>query len=186
MSVGHSTGGQVGTSNQGQQGGSQPADWEALKGDVADIAGVAVEQGRTFLESTRDQATDFVDRRKSDAAQSVADLANSLRESGKSLGERPNIQALIGSAADGLDQFADTIRSRSFNDIFNDVEVVMRRRPAAVAATTLVAGFLLARFIKSSAEGMRDYELQSQAAARHAQRGGRQAGGRPAQSMKRA
>jgi hypothetical protein len=62
---------------------------------------------------------------------------------------------VVDSAAEGLDQFADSIRERTVTDIFNDVEEVVRRRPAAVAAVTVAIGFLAARFIKSSAEDMR-------------------------------
>lgn len=178
MSVGQSSGIRQQSGNQqgAQQGGAQPADWDALKGDVADIASAAVEQGRTLLESTRDQATTYVDRRKDEAAQSVADFASTLRESGKGLDDSPNVQAIIESAAGGLDQLAETIRSRTFADVYNELEVVMRRRPAAFAAATAVAGFVLARFIKSSAEGLRDYEQQNRAAMRYNQRSGRQTG----------
>ena len=52
MSVGYQNGG----NNQqpkAQQGGD--ADWDTLKGDVGDIAGVAVERGRHFLDSAREQ-----------------------------------------------------------------------------------------------------------------------------------
>jgi ElaB/YqjD/DUF883 family membrane-anchored ribosome-binding protein len=147
MSVGYQNGG------SGQQQGE--ADWDALRDDVGEIAGVAMERGRHFLDSARDQATTYVDRRKDDVAQSVTEFASSLRESTRSFEDRPNIQAFVDGAAEGLDQLADSIRARSFAEIFNDVEDVVRRRPTVVAAVTLTAGFLVARFIKASAEGLR-------------------------------
>ena len=130
-------------------------DWDALKGDVSDIAGAAVERGRHFIDAARDQATDYADRRKDDIAQSVADFANSLRESTSSFEERPNIRAVVDSAAEGLEALADTIRERTFADIFNDFEDMVRRRPATVAAVSVAVGFLAARFIKSTAEDLR-------------------------------
>jgi ElaB/YqjD/DUF883 family membrane-anchored ribosome-binding protein len=147
MSVGYQNGG------SGQQQGE--ADWDALRDDVGEIAGVAMERGRHFLDSAREQATTYVDRRKDDVAQSVTEFATSLRESTRSFEDRPNIQAFVDGAAEGLDQLADSIRARSFAEIFNDVEDVVRRRPTVVAAVTLTAGFLVARFIKASAEGLR-------------------------------
>ncbi len=93
---------------------------------------------------------------RNDAAQSVADLASSLRETGKSFGERPNIQAFVGTAADGLDQLTTGLKERSFTDIYADIEAYARRSPATVGAVAVVAGFLLARFIKSSAEDLQD------------------------------
>lgn len=150
----------------------QPADWDALKDDVADIANEALERGRGFVASARDQATGYVDQRKDDVAQSVADLANSLREACSSFKDAPNVQAFVDSAAEGLDQFAESIRERSFAEMFNDVEVVMRRRPALVAGVAVTAGFMLARFIKASSEGMRDMDRQMDRQAAYQGRGG--------------
>ena len=140
--------------------GAKAADWDTIKEEVTDIAGAAVERGRTFVESARAQATDYVDRRKNDAAQSVSDFATSLRETRRSFEDRPNIAAFFDSATEGLEQLSDTIRERSFAEIFNEVEVAMRRRPTLVAAASLTAGFMFARFIKASAEGMRDQRQQ--------------------------
>ena len=157
MSVGYENG----RKNQrpSSQSENENADWDALKSDVGNIAGVAVERGRHFLDSAREQATVYVDRRKDNVAQSVSDFATSLRDATQSFDDRPNIRAVVDSAAEGLDQLADSIRDRSFADIFNEVEDVVRRRPAAVAAVTVALGFLTARFIKSSAAGLRyDHE----------------------------
>lgn len=121
-----------------------------IGGIATDIAGAAAEQGRQLLSSARSQATGFADARKNDAAQSIADLANSLRDSGGHFDDRPNIQSFVGSAAEGLEQLADGIRQRSFAEIYADVESFARARPLAVGAATVAAGFLLARFIKSS------------------------------------
>lgn len=171
MSVGYQNGGND-QRPKAQQGGDT-ADWNALKDDVGEIAGVAVERGRHFLDSAREQATVYVDRRKDDMAQSVADFATSLRDSTSSFDDRPNIRAFVDSAAEGLDQLADTIRQRSFADIFNQAEDVVRQRPAAVAAVTVAIGFLAARFIKSSAEGLRqDHVYQGSPVGRDRQQGG--------------
>src|SRR4051794_23803672 len=159
MSVGYQNGGksQQPGARTGTQG-PETADWDTLKGDVGDIANAAVERGRTFIESAREQATGYVDRRKDDVAQSVTDFAHTLREATSSFDDRPNIRAFVDSAAEGLDQFAGSIRERTVNDILGDVEQVMRERPAAVAALTVAIGFLTARFIKASAEGLHDMQ----------------------------
>jgi hypothetical protein len=145
----------------GPSGAQAPEDWNTLKDDVSHMAGAAAERGRHFLDAAKDQATSYADQRKNDAAQSVADLAHSLRESCRVFEDRPHIGAFVESAAEGLDQLSETIRSRSFADIFNEVEGYMRRRPAAVGAATLAAGFLVARFIKASADNMRDEQQRA-------------------------
>jgi hypothetical protein len=125
-----------------------------LAGAATDLAGAALEQGRALLGGAREQATGFADRQKDQAAQSVADLATSLRSTGDTFDGRPNIQAFVGSAADGLESLADSIRDRSFIELYGEAERFARERPVAVAAGALVAGFFAARFIKSSAEGL--------------------------------
>jgi ElaB/YqjD/DUF883 family membrane-anchored ribosome-binding protein len=145
----------VGQQNTNRQQDNGNEDWDALKGDVGDIAGVAAERSRYFIDSAREQATDYVDRRKDDIAQSVADFATTLRESTHSFDERPNIRAVVDTAAEGLEQLADSIRERTFADFFNEFEDVVRRRPATVAAVSVAVGFLAARFIKSTAEDLR-------------------------------
>jgi ElaB/YqjD/DUF883 family membrane-anchored ribosome-binding protein len=146
------------------------------------MAGAAVERGRYFIETAREQAADYADHRKEDIAQSVADFATSLRESTRSFDERPNIRAVVDSAADGLEQLADTIRDRSFADIFNDFEDVVRHRPATVAAVSVAVGFLAARFLKSTAEDLRQDRMTpsvsrpSRSRSQQAQRPGPRAG----------
>jgi hypothetical protein len=152
----------------GPEGGAAP-EWNAIKDDVSQIAGAAVEQGRQFIDSAKEQAAGYVDQRKDEAAESIQNLARSLRDACKQFDDRPNIRAFADSAAEGLEQFAGRIRSRSFNELFEEVEDVVRRRPGVVAASTMAAGFLLARFIKSSAEGIREAEFErrrSEAAGR--------------------
>ena len=145
--------------------GERPADWDALREDVGEIAENAAERGRSFVDAARSQATEYVDRRKNDAAQSVVDLAKALRESSSGFEDRPNIRAFFDSAAGGLEQLAGTIQERSFADIYDDLETLMRRRPASVAAATFVAGFLVSRFIKASAETIRNQTAQQRSGA---------------------
>jgi ElaB/YqjD/DUF883 family membrane-anchored ribosome-binding protein len=167
-------------SNNPQDAGSD--DWDALRGDVGDMAGEALERGRYFIDSAREQASDYAGRRKDDIAQSVADFATSLRDSTHSFDERPNIRAVVDSAADGLEQLADSIRERTFSDIFNDFEEVVRQRPATVAAVSVAVGFLAARFLKSTAEDLRQDRMNPQVSqggrnrSRQAQRSGNRAG----------
>lgn len=139
----------------GQQSGpgaARPAEWEALKGDVNDAGRAAVAQGLGFVDAAKAQAVDYAVQRKGDAAQSVADLANSLRDSGRTLDDRPNLRAVFDSAAEGLDGLASSIRERSFADLYADLEAVARRRPAAFVAASAVAGFLVARFVRASSD----------------------------------
>lgn len=164
MATGHENRDNQQSATQGAAGGQAGGDWDSLKDGVGDMADAAMEQGRHFLDSAKEQATGFADQRKNDVAQSVVNLANSLRESCSAFEGRPQIRAVVDSAAGGLEQLADGIRERNFGDMIGDVEDLVRRRPAIAAAATMAAGFLIARFVKASAIGPGRQGRQSSAA----------------------
>jgi hypothetical protein len=134
----------------------QDEEWSGIKDDVGGLAAAALDRGRDFVDSARQQASGYAEQRKDDLAQSVADFAESLRSSTATFEDRPNIRAVVDTAAEGLDQLAGSIRDRSYGEIYAEVEDVMRRRPLTVFATSLALGFLAARFVKSSSENLRD------------------------------
>ena len=108
-------------------GGSKPAetkaDLEDLRHDVEDTASIAAERGKGFAAAARKQALAYVDDRKGEAARSVSDLAQSLRDSGQTFDDRPNIRAFFDSAAEGLDDLAGSIeRPGSGITTFMDVQ----------------------------------------------------------------
>lgn len=125
-------------------------EWRGLKRDVEGIADEAAERGRTLLDAARLQAQDFAEGRKAEAARQIQGVATSVRDSGKSFEDRPNIKAFFDSAADGLDQLGGSIENRSLSQLYGEAEGFARRAPVAVAVGTFIAGFVAARFIKSS------------------------------------
>lgn len=147
----HGAAGQASASGSaGAEGARAKAEWRGLQGDVENLAGVAAEQGRGLLDAARLQAQDYVERRKGEAAQSVQDLARSLRGSGKDMSDKPHVRAFFDSAADGLEQLGTSIERRSLSDFYSEAEAIARRAPVAVAVGTFMVGLLAARFIKSS------------------------------------
>lgn len=135
---------------------------------ASNLADAAKEQTRTLLDAAKGQATSFADARKDGVAQAVADIASSLRDSGEGFEDRPNIQGFVASAADGLDQIAGSLRERSFGELYGEAEDFARRQPVAVGIGAVAVGFLLARFIKSSADELSDAHAVRSAAARRA------------------
>ena len=110
-----------GAAHEAPQGAShaaadERAQWRALQGDVEGLADVAAERGRGLLDAARLQAQSYVEQRKGDAAQSVHDLAQTIRNSGRDLGDKPNVRAFFDSAADGLEQLGSSIERRSLGD----------------------------------------------------------------------
>ena len=127
------------------------------EGDYTDNTGADVRNygGLTGIPDIRESDASLgvanqVEQRKGDAAQSVHDLAQTIRNSGRDLGDKPNVRAFFDSAADGLDQLGGSIENRSLSQLYGEAESFARRAPVAVAVGTFIAGFVAARFIKSS------------------------------------
>lgn len=131
------------------------ADWNVLKEDVGEIAEVAVERGRHVFDTLREQLESYADHRKDEVAQSFSELARSLRQATEPFDDRPGIRALVDTAAGGLEQVSDAIRSRSAAELYEDLEDAMRRRPGTFALASSAIGFALARFIKASEQRSR-------------------------------
>lgn len=126
------------------------ADLKDLQHDLKDTADEAIARGRGFAAAVRSHAQSLAEERKVEAARSVAGIAHSLRDSGRSFDDHPNVKAFFESAADGLEDLAGTIEARSFSEFLDEAEAYARRAPATVAVATFAAGFLLARFVKAS------------------------------------
>lgn len=103
--------------------------------------GKAEEKGREFYYQKTEQA-----------AEHVHGLAEALREAAQNLGQREEIigSRYLEQAAGGLDRISDMVRRREPEEIAHDVMSFARRRPAIFLGTAAAAGFMLARFLKSS------------------------------------
>jgi hypothetical protein len=103
----------------------------------------AMEQGRSLFEDQKDNA-----------ARQVDSVANAFRHTAGQLSGEGQSQAghYVGMAADRLESFGRQLRHKDLDAVVNDVQDLGRRAPGAFFAGSVVAGFLLARFMKSSAD----------------------------------
>ena len=127
------------------EGAKQKADElkEQTKQAAADAAADAKQQARSFAEERKDEAADRVDG-----------VANALRNAAGSLDDQDQT-AMAGyarQAASGLEQVSNAISNRSLDDLVETVEDFARRQPVAFLGGAALAGFVMARFAKSSAE----------------------------------
>jgi hypothetical protein len=137
----------------------EAAEWTAVQEEIRKAGATATKAGRDFTRAAAEEASSYMQQRKGAVADMVADLARSMREACGSMRDRPNIMAFSESAAEGLDHLAARIRQQDFPELYRGIELAARRHPAALAGAGVFAGFLLARFIKSSAEGIRQAEF---------------------------
>jgi hypothetical protein len=120
----------------------------ALTSDAAgEGAPHADEGGRSvlaeFLDAMRGAAYGILDEQKGRAAQEVADIAEAVRCSARSLdkSDNPAIARYVERAALGIDHLAEAMRQRSWHDILADTEEFAQRRPAFFVLGAIAAGF---------------------------------------------
>jgi hypothetical protein len=117
------------------------------------------DQASDFVDSAKDvasQATDklkqVVDGQKSAGADYVGSLAGTIRRAAKEFdSDLPIAGTYIRKAAVQVESVAETIRTGNFNDLVKGAQSFARRQPTAFLGMTVLAGFGMVRFLKSSA-----------------------------------
>ncbi len=111
------------------------------KGTVASIAGEA-----------RQRITEIVDQQKAVGADTISGVARAAQTAASDLeGKSPQMARFVRSAATGVERIASDIRSSDLNNVVAGLTDFGRRQPVAFFAGAVLAGFVLARFLKSDA-----------------------------------
>ena len=123
------------------------------KSQVKSAASDAQEQAKDMAGQARDHVQELVGQQKDQAADRLGSLAQALREAGNKLNE--NQQAgdfgqYAGRAAQQVERLSNYLREGDLRGFVRDTESFARRRPEVFLGGTLVAGLMLARFLKAS------------------------------------
>ena len=125
---------------------------DSLMERAREKAGELKQQAEKTAGEMRERARSMVDRQKDAAAGRVEGVAHALRRASDDLREQgqPTVADYSRQVAEGLESMADSLSRRNVDDLVGDVERFARARPAAFLSGAVVAGFALARFMKSS------------------------------------
>jgi hypothetical protein len=116
-------------------------------GSAADMQHTAAEAADAMKDRTRDMA----DELKGKSSDQLAGVSRAVHDAADRLGqEMPQAAGYIHSAADRFDSASTTLRERSIEDLISSFSSFARRQPAAAFAGSVLAGFALSRFLKSS------------------------------------
>jgi len=127
---------------------------ERARNGAQDFAAAADDMKSTARDAAGhliDEARDFAEERKAAGADNVARLGHAVHGAADQLAnELPQAAGFIHSAAETLQGAASGLRERSIEDMAAGFSSFARRQPAAAFAGSVLAGFALARFLKSS------------------------------------
>jgi hypothetical protein len=150
---------------------------ERVKDKAADLK----RQAKDAVHDMGVRARSAADEQKNVAAERVSGVARALRVASDDLHDQG--QSLVAGysrqVAEGLESMAQSLSRRSLGDLVEGVEDFARERPVAVLGGAMVAGFALARFMKSSA-GRRSEQGARRPAATSPAAGAMPAASRPA------
>lgn len=123
---------------------------DKLKAEAADMAGKAGDKLKDAAASGKDMAADAVHG----IASATRDMAGKLDDGHDSGGAKA--AEFARKAADGMDRFSATLRTKELNELAADARDAVRQHPAIAVGAAAVIGFALARFLKAGNPGGRD------------------------------
>lgn len=105
-----------------------------------------------FAQRLKEDGRRTIEQRKRSAAERVDGIAQALQRSGAQFSEtEPTLADLASRIADTVGNLATRLREGSIDDLVDDTRALARRNPGLFIAGGMVAGFVLARFVKASA-----------------------------------
>jgi hypothetical protein len=112
---------------------------------------------RDAAEDVKEQLRSSAASQKDAAAQQMDGWAHALKTASDDLDNRGQGSAAgwVRQAAAGLERASGTVRERNVDDLLGTVEDFARRQPVAFLGGAVVAGFGLARLMKSTADRRR-------------------------------
>jgi hypothetical protein len=124
---------------------------EGVAEDVSAVAGEITYAAREKAGQLTGEARAYADQARTAGADNVERLGRAVHEAADQIGrELPQAAGFIHSAADTLQSASSTLRERSVEEMVAGFSDFARRQPATAFAGSVLAGFALARFLKSS------------------------------------
>ena len=113
-------------------------------------------QADELMHAAKQRAKDIASEQKDAAAAQLGSMARGLRDAAASMqGESEFAGRYAGKAAESLERFSQDLRGADFDQLVERTENYARRNPAVFLGGAVAAGFLFARFLKSSRDRSR-------------------------------
>ena len=110
-------------------------------------------QSRGFAQRLKEDSRKTIEQRKRSAAARVDEFAQAIGRTGAQFSENePTIAEIANRLAGTVGNLATRLRDGSIDDLVDDARVFARRNPGVFIAAGIAAGFVLARFVKASAQ----------------------------------
>lgn len=128
---------------------------QSAKDSAARVGDEVKHEAREHAENLRSQAASFAEEQRDEAGNTVAAVAAALHAGVHSLESngQPNMAGYWRSAATSVDQLADRVKNKPAGEALSEAEHYVQEQPGLGFGGAMLAGFMLARFLKSSSPG---------------------------------
>ncbi len=123
----------------------------------------ATRPSRGFTQRLKEDGRQTLEQRKRSAADRVDGIAQALERTGAQFENEPTLAELAARLAATVGNLATRLREGSIDDLVGDTRAFARRNPTLFIAGGLAAGFVIARFVKASAQGVESAETDDDA-----------------------
>lgn len=120
---------------------------QTIKDEAAKLGSQAADRARAFAGENKERASGALD-----------EVARLMRSAADDVDSRLGAEygKYARSAADGIAGFADNLRGKEVDELFDQASDLVRKSPAIAVGTAAAVGFVLARLIKSGIDSASD------------------------------
>jgi len=151
--AGTTVGGGMSTSNMGSSSGTAQMR-DSIKDSTSGMASSARQYAGDMASRAKEKGRSMFEQQKESALGQVNSVAGAIRNTANNLqGEGQDQTArYVQMIADQLESIGGRFREKDLDTLVRDAESIARRSPGTFLIGSAVAGFLLARFLKSSSQ----------------------------------
>ena len=149
------------------EGAREPVAAERLAEDIASLGEKAKSNIAEAAETAKAHARRIAHQQKDVGADRLRDVAGAVHGAARELETgMPEVAGYVRGAAARLEDVAKTLRHQSVDDLIEGIGSFARAQPAIFLGGSMLAGFALTRFLKSSrrsaGEGVRQADARGQ------------------------
>ena len=127
---------------------------EEVRHAVAEAVETTKEQASAAAQPIADKTRDIAEEQKQTGAERIDGVARAVHDAADSIGkEVPQLAGYVHSGAEQLERASRLLRDNSVDDLLRMTNRLAHDRPLAFIGGSVAAGFILARFLKSSGTG---------------------------------
>jgi hypothetical protein len=143
----------TGSRHNRKNGSADPSELvEQVVGVTKNLGAAVGKEARAMAGRATEQLSETAEAGVDRGADTLGHFVRAMQAAGREIEpEAPGLARTLDAVASNVDGFADTIRGRSLSELVSSAAELARRNPTMFLAGTIVAGFAVSRFVRSTA-----------------------------------